>query len=144
MDSLGKIFDFLVLLVVLFIFPVNWAFDRVDTVGDHVVYGIVEVFFSEAQYTRCIGMKEMDCLGLKMSEMFGYYQIYISVKRSISDVEKTGEDTGVISFESLIDMSAIESEIERNGFFELQKNDVLSLSISDKKGVFLSKVRVIT
>ena len=59
-------------------------------------------------------------------------------------MEITGENNVVVSFESLIDMSVIEAEIEENGFFELHKNDVLSLSISDKKGVFMSKVRVIT
>ena len=144
MDSLGKIFDFLVLLTVLFIFPVNWAFDQAKAVGDYAVYGIAEDFFSEVQDLGGIELKEMSSLRSNMSDLFGYYEIYISVKRGISDVEITGENSGVVSFESLIDMSVIEAEIEGTGFFELHKNDVLSLSISDKKGVFMAKVRVIT
>ena len=144
MDSLGKIFDFLVLLAVLFIFPVNWAFDQAEAVGDYAVNGIVEDFFSKVQDLGGIELKEMSSLRSNMSDLFGYYEIYISVKRGISDVEITGENNVVVSFESLIDMSVIEAEIEENGFFELHKNDVLSLSISDKKGVFMLKVRVIT
>ena len=144
MDSLGKIFDFLVLLAVLFIFPVNWAFDQAEAVGDYAANGIVEDFLSKVQDLGGIELKEMSSLRSNMSDLFGYYEIYISVKRGISDVEITGENNVVVSFESLIDMSVIEAEIEGTGFFELHKNDVLSLSISDKKGVFMSKVRVIT
>ena len=144
MDSLGKIFDFLVLLAVLFIFPVNWAFDQAEAVGDYAANGIVEDFLSKVQDLGGIELKEMSSLRSNMSDLFGYYEIYISVKRGISDVEITGENNGVVSYESLIDMSVIEAEIEGTGFFELHKNDVLSLSISDKKGVFMSKVRVIT
>lgn len=144
MDSLGKIVDFFVMLAVLFVFPINWAFDQADTVGDYAVYGIVEDFFSEAQYKGCIDRTELKGLESRLSGLFGYYDIYISVKRGISDIEKTGSDTGIISFESLIGMSVVDSEIESKGFFELQKNDVLSVSISDKKGIFISKMRVIT
>ena len=62
MDSLGKIFDFLVLLAVLFIFPVNWAFDQAEAVGDYAVNGIVENFFSKVQDLGGIELKEMSSL----------------------------------------------------------------------------------
>ena len=143
MDSLGKIFDFLVMLVVLFIFPVSWAFGRAETVGDYSLKEKAENFLDSCLTIRQIDDKEINGLISELDDLFKHYEVELSVKRRIAEAEADGEGYRTVSFSSMIDMSAIEDDIENKGYFALHNNDVLIIKIYDEKGVFISGARLI-
>ena len=143
MDSLGKIFDFLVMLVVLFIFPVSWAFGRAETVGDYSLKEKTENFLDSCLTTRQIEGKGINGLISGLDDLFKHYEVELSVKRRIAEAEADGTGYHTVSYSSMIDMPAIEDDIEKKGYFALYKKDVLIIKIYDEKGVFISGARLI-
>lgn len=143
MESLGKVFDFLILLTVLFIFPVNWAFGRAETVGDYSLENKVEEFLDATMTLRQIDGKELNSFIFELDALFKNYKAEIIVKRGVAEAEADGMGYRAVSYSSVIEMQAIEDDIENKGCFALYKNDILVIKVSDKNGVFLSGARLI-
>ena len=143
MDSLGKIFDFLILLIVLFIFPVNWAMGTAEIVGDYSLNGLIEEFLDSAMYERRIDRNDLNSLEEGITDLFKHYELELAVQRGVSEFETDGISQEVVSFVSKITMPSIEEDIEKDGYFSLCINDVLMIQVLDKNGVFLSGVRLI-
>lgn len=136
MDSLGKIVDWAVLLIVLFIFPVNWALGSIERIADESLRDIADAFLEEA--CRQEGIDDLCCekLEYELSVLPKYYRAEISVKRhiSVSDYDVTSDAD---NYTSIIGMTDIESGIKADGNFRLVLEDVLVLKLYDRDALFL-------
>ena len=120
MDAMGKLFDILIFIIVLFLVPVSWA---VSAAGNKNVDAAVleaDRFIAVMEREECISEEALRKLNESIRGGEGFY-LRINVKR----------DTG-----RLITMEDITDEIEVMGEYRLLPRDMVTLCIFDRDSVF--------
>lgn len=143
MDSLGKVFDIFILIIVLFILPVNWAMARSQQSGREAIGVIAEDFLAASEETGEINFGNLTEFDNRLKSLMGNYSTEISVKRRIWDMDINAGSVGVIDFDSEIPYGSIINEMASTGAFKLYGKDTLIIKIYGKDGYILSKMRLI-
>ena len=136
MDSLGKILDILILIIVMFIFPVRWALSITDEVSEEAVRTIADRFMDEADEKKAIDWAACSKLDSRLRVLTKSFRADISVRRKISGQKMDGGRMEAGFFDNDIPMTDITEEMEAYGLFSLSSGDILNIKIFDKNGVF--------
>ena len=144
MDSLGKVFDVFVIIMMLFVVPINWAINRNEEAGISSLDQVVENVLYKAEKSGKIEYHLLDELDYKLQILFGSYSVEFFVVRRIWDAEVETGNPEVVKFVSEIPYTAVMDEIVEKGSFLLSKNDMLIIDIIDDEGLLVRKMRLIT
>ena len=123
MDSLGKIADIFLLIVILFFFPIQWAVFQTENISESGLTKAAEFFLDRVDYDNVISDEHIILLNRKMVS-YGNYFADIEVIRSDGDYVK-------------IDYTSENSLI-------LYPEDTVCLKIYDRYGLVFSFIRMVT
>ena len=142
MEALAKVFDMFVLLVLLFIFPVNWAMNDAERVSDCSIKGMVREFLDSVEQYGEIDERSIGKLESELCALMKHYVIEYEVKRGISEKESLGGE--IMNYDSSISSDIVLTTVEKRGAFRLGKNDVLTVKVYDKDSAIYYGVRLIS
>ena len=143
MDSLGKVFDIFIMIIMFFVIPVNWAMSRTDQAGVYTIDGIIEDYLYKTGACGKIDYNLLDELDYKLGMISGRFSVELSIRRRIWESSSEAGGLEVLDFISEIPFETVMDEIAMNGYFNLMKNDILMVDIYDEDGFMLRKMRLI-
>ena len=80
MDSLGKLTDIFVLMIVLFIFPVTWVMNRSELIAEEKIPEYVDFFIRDSEKTGIITKERYENLITALDIYMKYYNIEFSIR----------------------------------------------------------------
>ena len=123
MDSLGKIADIFILIIILFIFPVRWAILQSENLSETGLTEAAEFFLDRIDIDDHISADHIVALNRKM---FSYGNYFSDIEVLRSNGERLKADY-----------------ISENNLF-LFPSDIVCLKIYDRGGLAFSFIRMVT
>ncbi len=143
MDSLGKLADIFLLIVVLFVFPVTWTVNRSELIAEEKIPEYMDSFICDSEKTKFITKERYENLIGVLDIYMKHYNIKFSVKRGVAESYMNEGEKSLIEYEREIGMDEILKDMDDGGF-RLYQGDMLEVHVFDRDGPVISKVKSIT
>ena len=143
MDSLGKLADIFLLIVVLFVFPVTWTVNRSELIAEEKIPEYMDSFICDSEKTKLITKERYENLIGVLDIYMKHYNIGFSVERCVAESYMNEGEKSLIEYEREIGMDEILKDMDGGGF-RLYQGDRLEVHVFDRDGPVISKVKSIT
>ena len=143
MDSLGKLADIFLLIVVLFVFPVTWTVNRSELIAEEKIPEYMDSFICDSEKTKLITKERYENLIGVLDIYMKHYNIEFSVERCVAESYMNEGEKSLIEYEREIGMDEILKDMDGGGF-RLYQGDRLEVHVFDRDGPVISKVKSIT